>query len=269
MVAHEGPLVAGAAYDRRPAPAATFAAMSTASSLPPAAPPTRFALLVAGGAGQRMGAAVPKQFLLLAGEPVLLRTLRRFANAAPEALRFVVLPAAEHARWQALLRDFPDAPTHRVVTGGATRLASVRAGLAAIAATAAVDSALVAVHDGVRPLVPETLIQAAYRVAAARGSAVAAVALKDSVRRVWPDGSSVAEDRAQFRLVQTPQCFPLGVLRAAYAAASDDDPALTDDASVVARGGHSVELIAGAYENLKITTPEDLVLAEALLRAGA
>ena len=212
-----------------------------------------------------MGGAVPKQFLPLAGEPVLLRTLRRFATAAPEAACLLVLPATEHARWRALLAGFPDAPAHLVVAGGATRLASVRAGLAALHAET--DSSLVAIHDGVRPLVPAVVIEEAYRVAAQRGSAVAAVALKDSVRRVLPNGSSIAEDRAAFRLVQTPQCFPLGVLRAAYAAMEDEnDPTLTDDASVVARLGHRIELIEGSYENLKITTPDDLILAEALLQ---
>lgn len=229
----------------------------------------QFALLVAGGSGQRMGALLPKQFLLLLGEPVLLRTLRRFAAAAPAATCVVLLPATEHARWQTLLAGFSEVPAHQVLAGGATRLASVRAGLAALTAAGAPASALVAIHDGVRPLVPVGVVQEAYRVAAAHGGAVAAVALKDSVRRVRADGTSVAEDRAALRLVQTPQCFPLGVLRAAYAAVTDDDPTLTDDASVVARAGYPLALIAGAYENLKITTPEDLVLAEALLRAGA
>ncbi len=230
-----------------------------------------FALLVAGGSGQRMGAAIPKQFLLLAGEPVLLRTLRRFAEAAPGAQRIVVLPSAEHARWQALLTDFADAPAHQVVGGGPTRLASVRAGLAVIAETGAPDTALVAIHDGVRPLVPAIVITEAYRVAAERGSAVAAVPLKDSIRRVLTTGESVAEDRAAFRLIQTPQCFPLGTLRAAYAAVPPDnhDPTLTDDATVVARAGHPIELIAGAYENIKITTPDDLLLAEALWRGSS
>lgn len=226
--------------------------------------PPYFALIVAGGSGLRMGAAVPKQFLLLGGEPVLLRTLRRFAQAVPAARRLVVLPAAEHPRWHAQLREGAEVPPHQVVTGGATRLASVRNGLAAITALGAPDTALVAVHDGVRPLVPVSVLEEAFRVAAARGSAVAAVTLKDSVRRVQPDGSSTAEDRAAFRLIQTPQCFPLGLLRAAYAAVADDDPALTDDASVVERFGRPVTLIAGHPENLKLTTPDDLLIAEVL-----
>ncbi len=229
----------------------------------------RVALLVAGGAGLRMGAPVPKQFLPLAGEPVLLHTLRAFAAAVPETRRVVVLPAAQISYWQQLLTEWEPAPpnaaevpAHEVVAGGATRLASVRAGLTALATAPA--ATLVAIHDGVRPLVPVHVIQEAYRVAAISGSAVASVALKDSLRRIVADGTSTAEDRAAFRLVQTPQCFPLETLRRAYAAVQDDDPALTDDASVVERLGHRITLIEGHPANLKITTPDDVVLAEAL-----
>jgi len=233
-----------------------------------ALPLSRIVLLVAGGTGQRMGTAVPKQFLPLAGEPVLLHTLRRFAEAAPEAARFIILPAAEHAPWQTLVAAFPDVPPHQIVAGGATRLTSVRAGLAALATAPA--HALVAIHDGVRPLVPGSVIRAAYQTCALQGTAVAVVPLKDSVRHVLPGGASVAADRAAFRLVQTPQCFSLGLLREAYLTITDADAAtLTDDASVVERLGYPIELIAGDYRNLKITTPEDLLLAEAFLRAGA
>ena len=230
--------------------------------------PSYIALLVAGGSGTRMGAAEPKQFLLLAGQPVLLHTLRCFAEAVPAAELVVVLPAAHRARWQELLADIDPArvPPHRVVSGGATRLASVRAGLRALGPQPA--GTLVAVHDGVRPLVPVAVIRAAYAAAQAHGAAVPVVALKDSVRRVRADGSSVAEDRTALQLVQTPQCFQLAALRAAYAAAPDDhDPALTDDASVAERAGQAITLVAGSYENLKITTPEDLLLAEAVLRS--
>lgn len=230
----------------------------SASSLP------RIALLVAGGTGTRMGADVPKQFLPLAGQPVLLHTLRRFAEAAPDARLLVVLPADQHAYWQELLTAHADVPPHQVVAGGTTRLASVQCGLAALVDVGA--EALVAIHDGVRPLVAVAVIQESYRVAAERGSAVAAVVLKDSLRRMTSAETSASEDRAAFRLVQTPQTFPLGTLRRAYAAIRPDDPALTDDASVVERLGQPITLIPGDYANLKITTPEDLVVAEALLR---
>jgi 2-C-methyl-D-erythritol 4-phosphate cytidylyltransferase len=227
-------------------------------------PHSQFALLVAGGSGLRMGTPVPKQFLPLAGEPVLLRTLRRFAAAAPDAVLLVVLPVSEHTRWRELHSAHPHVPPHHVVAGGATRLASVRAGLVAIAALNPASNAVVAVHDGVRPLVPTSVVQEAFRVAHITGAAVAAVPLKDSVRQVEPSGVSVAADRALFRLVQTPQCFAFQLLQAAYAAVVDDDPVLTDDASVAERLGHPITLILGASENLKITTPDDLILAEVL-----
>jgi 2-C-methyl-D-erythritol 4-phosphate cytidylyltransferase len=213
-----------------------------------------------------MGAAVPKQFLLLTGEPVLLHTLRRVHRADPTADCLLVLPATEHARWERLLAAAADVPPHRVVTGGASRLASVRAGLEALAVAPA--ETLVAVHDGVRPLASASLFDAVFATATRHGSAVAAVMLKDSIRRVRADGSSIAEDRSEFRLIQTPQCFPLGVLRRAYAAiaAAENDPSLTDDASVVARLGLPIELIPGEYTNIKITTPEDLLTAEMWLR---
>jgi 2-C-methyl-D-erythritol 4-phosphate cytidylyltransferase len=228
----------------------------------------RVVLLVAGGSGQRMGAPVPKQFLPLAGEPVLLHTLRRIYAADPAAQRVLVLPAAEHARWQALLAEVPDVPPHRVVAGGASRPESVRAGLEAL--HDAPPATLVAIHDGVRPLLTARLLHEIFTVAAARGSAVAAVPLKDSIRRVLPDGGSLAEDRSAFQLVQTPQCFPLHVLRRAYAALGSNalnDPTLTDDASIVARLSLPIALVLGDYTNLKITTPEDLLIAEAFLRA--
>lgn len=246
---------------------ATLLLMLTLPLSPLAARQPRIVLLVAGGAGTRMGTAVPKQFLLLAGEPVLLRTLRRWADAAPEAARVVVLPATQRAHWAELLTRCSDVPDHRVVAGGASRLASVRAGLAALSELP--DTALVAIHDGVRPLVPVSVIQQAFAVAADTGvGTVAAVPAKDSVRRVRPDGSSVAEDRQGLWLVQTPQCFLLGQLRHAYGALTDElDPLLTDDASVVNRAGYPVTLIEGATTNLKITTPNDLVVAAALLHA--
>ena len=210
-----------------------------------------------------MGGAVPKQFQLLGDEPVLLHTLRRCAAALPEAHLTVVLPAAQHAYWQQLLDPHAAVPAHALVAGGASRAESVRNGLAALPADE--GEALVVIHDGVRPFVPMAVLREAVAVARARGSAVAAVPLKDSVRRVRPDGSSGAEDRAAFQLVQTPQCFPLATLRHAYATADLTDPTLTDDASIVERAGGSVVLIPGAYENLKLTTPEDLQWATAVV----
>jgi len=233
---------------------------SPASSLAPSTPP-RYAVLVAGGSGLRMGADRPKQFLLLRGEPVLLHTLRRFADPAlGVAQTIVVLPADQLAYWRNLTAAYADTPPHTVVAGGATRWASVKAGLAALPA-APPAGALVAVHDGVRPLVPTSVVEATYQAAATHQAAAAAVPPKDSVRMLAAAGSSPL-DRRRLRLMQTPQTFDLDLLRRAYRL--PELPTFTDDASVV-DDLHPVQLVEGDYRNLKITTPEDLLLAEALI----
>jgi len=222
-------------------------------------PPPRFAILVAGGTGTRMGAGQPKQFLLLRGEPVLLHTLRRFAAPALGVAEIiVVLPADQTAAWQALCRTHAVDIPHRLVSGGATRWASVKAGLGALASHA---RGLVAVHDGVRPLVSTALVERTYAAAAQHAAAAAAVAPKDSVRTLSQHGSA-ALNRQRLRLMQTPQTFEIDLLRRAYAL--PELPTFTDDASVV-DDLCRVQLVEGDYRNLKITTPEDLLVAEVLL----
>lgn len=219
----------------------------------------RFAILVAGGTGTRMGADRPKQFLLLRGEPVLLHTLRRFAEPALGVSAIVVvLPANQLDVWQQLCAAHRIAIPHALVAGGATRWASVKAGLAALREH---TEGLVAVHDGVRPLVPRLVVERTYAAAATHAAAAAAVLPKDSVRLVSPHGS-VAQNRNRLRLMQTPQTFEIDLLRRAYAL--PELPSFTDDATVV-DDLCRVQLVEGDYRNLKITTPEDLVLAEALL----
>ncbi len=226
----------------------------------PNEPPARFAILVAGGSGTRMGADRPKQFLELLGEPVLLHTLRRFTEPALSVQQCViVLPADQFDTWHQLCARHEVAIPHAVVAGGHSRWASVRNGLAYLAGQ---EAGLVAVHDGVRPLVPAAVVDAAYEAAAAHGTAVVAVAPKDSVRALSTDGNH-ALDRATLRLVQTPQVFELSLLRRAYEL--PEEVAFTDDASVVERLGQTIHLVEGDYRNLKITTPEDLLLAEALM----
>ncbi|MGI4737720.1 MAG: 2-C-methyl-D-erythritol 4-phosphate cytidylyltransferase [Janthinobacterium lividum] len=223
--------------------------------------PVRYAIIVAGGSGQRMGADRPKQFLLLHGEPVLLHTLRRFAEPAlGVAQTVVVLPADQLAAWQALCTEFTITLPHNTVVGGETRWASVKAGLAALPPAAA-GEALVAVHDGVRPLVPTAVVEATYQAAALHQAVAAAVPPKDSVRMLGAAGSSPL-DRRRLRLMQTPQTFELDLLRRAYRL--PELPTFTDDASVV-DDLHPVHLVEGDYRNLKITTPEDLLVAEALV----
>ena len=222
-------------------------------------PAPRFAVLVAGGSGTRMAADRPKQFLLLRGEPVLLHTLRRFAEPALGVAKIVlVLPADQLATWQQLCAQHQVAIPHVLVPGGASRWASVKAGLAALSEHSV---GLVAVHDGVRPLVSGAVVERTYVAAATHAAAAAAVLPKDSVRLVSQHGS-VAQNRSRLRLMQTPQTFEIDLLRRAYAL--PELVTFTDDATVV-DDLCRVQLVDGDYRNLKITTPEDLIIAEALL----
>ncbi len=222
----------------------------------------RYAILVAGGSGTRMGADRPKQFLLLRGEPVLLHTLRRFAGPALRVADIVVVLSADQLdTWRGLCAEFGVTIPHRLVAGGASRWASVKAGLVALGEHA---EGLVAVHDGVRPLVPALVVERTYVAAATHAAAAAAVLPKDSVRLVSPHGSA-AQNRSRLRLMQTPQTFEIDLLRRAYA--MPELASFTDDATVV-DDLCRVQLVDGDYRNLKITTPEDLLVAEALFSMG-
>ena len=232
------------------------------SPKPPRPQVPRFAILVAGGSGARMAADRPKQFLLLHGEPVLLHTLRRFVEPALGVAEIiVVLPADQLDTWRQLCQQHQVSIPHTLVPGGATRWASVKAGLGALGTH---SEGLVAVHDGVRPMVSRFVIERTYAAASTHAAAAAAVMPKDSVRLVSPHGSS-AQNRSRLRLMQTPQTFEIDLLRRAYA--MPELASFTDDATVV-DDLCRVQLVEGDYRNLKITTPEDLVVAEALLRAA-
>jgi 2-C-methyl-D-erythritol 4-phosphate cytidylyltransferase len=202
-----------------------------------------------------MGGDVPKQFLPVAGLPILMHTLRRFHDYSPALSIILVLPAKDVPYWEELCRTYGFSVPVRVVTGGSTRFQSVRNGLGAIAA----EEGLVAIHDGVRPLVPPATIEESFRVAFEKGCAVAAVVLKDSIRVLHADGGNQAIDRSAFRLVQTPQTFRLAVIRKSFA--QPEQPGFTDDASVAESAGFPITLIEGSYANIKITTPEDLLWA--------
>jgi 2-C-methyl-D-erythritol 4-phosphate cytidylyltransferase len=220
----------------------------------------QYAIIVAGGSGSRMQAAQPKQFLPIGGEPVLMHTVRRFHAYSPAMPLILVLPASEIATWETLCATHGFQVPHQVVAGGNSRFQSVKNGLAALEGE---TDGEVAVHDGVRPFVDNALLGAVYSAAAAQGAAVVAVSLKESIRRVRGTHSQ-AVDRTAYRLVQTPQCFRLPLLRRAYA--QPETALFTDDASVVEKFGHKIQLVEGSFRNIKLTTPEDLVLAEAFLR---
>lgn len=198
---------------------------------------------------------LPKQFIEVAGKPILMHTMEQFYRYSPEVRLVVVLPQQQLDAWRALCRQHKFQLFHMAVAGGATRFASVKNGLDTVQ-----GEALVAVHDGVRPFVDTATIKAAFEVAAAHGAAVVAVSPKDSIRELTPDGSR-AVPRANYKLVQTPQCFRASTLRQAYAQPEQEH--FTDDASVVEQLGEKIVLVEGSYRNIKITTPEDLVLAEA------
>ena len=216
-------------------------------------------LIVAGGRGTRMGGPQPKQFLELAGRPVLMHTLEAFDRWDASARLIVVLPEDQIETWKRLCEAHVFGRIHRVVAGGETRFHSVRNGLGAVA-----SNGLIAVHDGVRPLVAPSVIAACFAAAADGGAAVPVVPVVESVREVDADGGSRPVDRTRLRVVQTPQVFRADVLRAAYRLPYD--PRFTDDASVVEASGVAVRLVPGNRENIKLTTPMDLLLAEQLMR---
>lgn len=222
----------------------------------------RFAIIVAGGSGSRMKSDVPKQFLLLHGKPILQHTLEKFLSISPTPQLILVLPARDRSTWEVLCQRHNFQPVIQTVDGGATRFQSVRNGLRAIGSPddeslgPSLRPELVAIHDGVRPFVSPDIIQNSYEIAARTGSAVACVRMKDSVRQVGPDGSSMALDRSTLRLIQTPQTFELSRFRQAFQ--TDEQPFFTDCASVMEHAGFPITLINGSYENIKITTPDDL-----------
>ena len=226
------------------------------------------AIIVAGGSGTRFGAQLPKQFLDLAGQPVLIRAIAAFdqALAGMDHEIVVTLPTEHAAVWRELCARHGFAVAHRVVNGGATRWHSVKNALDTLPAAALGD--VIAVHDGVRPLASIGLIRRAVDTARAKGCAIPVVPLNDSVRQLGADtGASRALDRSLLRAVQTPQAFAARLLMEAYHA--EYQPSFTDDASVVESIGHTVTLIDGETDNLKITRPVDLALAEYIINHHA
>ena len=215
-------------------------------------------IIVAGGHGSRMGSAVPKQFLLLGGKPVLMHTIEAFRRFDPSLPIILALPAEEHQRWADLcaLYNFPT-DTLTIVAGGKSRFHSVQAALEAVPR----EATLIGVHDGVRPLVPVEVITACFEEASHTGAAVPVCEVVETLRHL-PTGATVP--RGDYRLVQTPQVFRADWLREAYGQPYDE--VFTDDASVVETAGHSVALVPGSRRNIKLTTPTDMTFAQFLLQ---
>jgi len=218
-----------------------------------------YAIIVAGGTGTRMQAAVPKQFLPLAGKPVLMHTIEAFHSSAASPVIILVLPADYHAYWKELCTKYHFKVPHQLVTGGETRFHSVKNGLDLITDT----DAVIAVHDAVRPLISRTIIENTYQYAAEHGNAVTAVKSRDSVRSM-ESGISRSLVRDDVYLVQTPQTFRSAQIKKAYE--QPYDPKFTDDASVVEETGVKINLFEGSHQNIKITFPEDIAIAEAILK---
>ena len=214
-------------------------------------------IIVAGGSGKRMGGTLPKQFSFVGGEPILARTINAFRKALPTSRIVVVLPAEYIDFWKNLSARF-EVSKHSLVEGGAERFHSVKNGIEAL--SDAVD--LIAVQDGVRPFASKELILRTVACAAENGSAIPVVKAVDSYRAVEGEESHII-DRTPLRIVQTPQIFAAPILRAAYD--TDFRKEFTDDASVVEFSGEKISLCEGDYLNIKITTPNDISLANAIV----
>lgn len=216
-----------------------------------------YVVIVAGGKGMRMGTEVPKQFLPVGGIPVLMRTIQRFYDYDNNLHIILVLPHAQQAYWQQLCEQHHFRIPYQLADGGDTRFDSVKHGLRLIPDNA---QGVVAVHDGVRPFVSEEVIRRCFKTATHEGAVIPVIRVVETLRHV--NGTTVPRD--DYRLVQTPQAFDISRLKQAYGQTYRS--AFTDDASVAESNGMKVTLVEGNRENIKITTPFDLIVAEALVK---
>ncbi|MBV5313441.1 MAG: 2-C-methyl-D-erythritol 4-phosphate cytidylyltransferase [Prolixibacteraceae bacterium] len=218
----------------------------------------KFVVIVAGGSGNRMGTEIPKQFLELCGKPVLMHTLQVFHDFDPESRLILVLPAAQQKLWSDLCLKHQFLLSHQVVSGGEARFHSVKNGLSLID-----DDGIVFIHDGVRPLVSTTTLSKCLETAEKSGNAIPVLPVNESLRKL-DGGQNISVDRSLFFSVQTPQTFRSQQILKAFK--QEFDPTFTDDASVAEKAGFSINMVEGNRENIKITTPADLIIAEAFLK---
>jgi 2-C-methyl-D-erythritol 4-phosphate cytidylyltransferase len=221
----------------------------------------KYAVIVAGGRGVRMHTTIPKQFLPFMGKPLLCYAFEAFAKAMPGIKLVLVLPGDQLKSAQVVLKSYIGGIDVTVVEGGETRFHSVQNGLKKIK-----DDGIVFVHDGARPLLSDDLIHRCYQQALEMGSAIPAIPINDSVRMV-EDGITRAINREQLRIVQTPQTFKTELILPAFQ--QEWRPEFTDEATVVEANGTEVFLIDGLQDNIKITVPDDMIIAEVLLKARA
>jgi 2-C-methyl-D-erythritol 4-phosphate cytidylyltransferase len=218
-----------------------------------------YIIIVAGGKGLRMGSDIPKQFLPIGGKPVLMRTLERFREYSPTLQIILVLPKAQQDYWHQLCQEYDFKVEYQMTDGGETRFHSVQHGLALIPDDAV---GVVGVHDGVRPFPAIDVIRNCYETARKKKAVIPVIPIVETVRHL-KDETSVTVPRNDYRLVQTPQTFDIQLLKAANRQPYNDG--FTDDASVVEAFGFNITLVEGNRENIKITTPYDLKIAEVLL----
>jgi len=224
-----------------------------------------YVIIVAGGKGLRMGSDIPKQFLPVGGRPVLMRTLERFREYSKELQIILVLPRAQQDYWRKLCHEFQFTVEYLLADGGETRFHSVQNGLALISDDA---EGVVGVHDGVRPFPSIDVIRKCYETARTAKAVIPVIPVVETLRHtppstLIPPSSSKTVPRDEYRLVQTPQCFDIQLLKAANRQPYSDG--FTDDASVAEAFGYHITLVEGNRENIKITTPFDLKIAEALI----
>jgi 2-C-methyl-D-erythritol 4-phosphate cytidylyltransferase len=218
----------------------------------------QYVIIVAGGSGKRMGSDIPKQFLELAGRPVLMHTIEKF-KAFNESIEIItVLPENQLRFWFSLQKKHSFSVVNTLVKGGANRFQSVKNGLEFVK-----SPGLVAIHDGVRPFVSIDTIKRCFETAGKWGNAVPAISPVESLREVINENTKPV-NRLNIKQIQTPQVFDAGLIKKAYLQEYCDD--FTDDATVLEKAGEKIILVEGNRENIKITNPEDLIIAEALLR---
>jgi 2-C-methyl-D-erythritol 4-phosphate cytidylyltransferase len=217
-----------------------------------------YAIIVAGGSGNRMQNSIAKQFLLLNGKPVLMHTLEAFYNCSLHPELILVLNINQHKYWEQLCEQFNFKISHQVIEGGEQRYHSVKNGLKAIK-----GKGVVAVHDAVRPLVTSDLIESSFRIAEENGNAIAGISPTDSIRRITDNKTSEAISRESIVLIQTPQTFRTEILRKSFKEPYRNE--FTDDASVVEHAGYPINIIIGERTNIKITYPEDMEIATLFL----
>jgi len=219
----------------------------------------RSVVIVAGGSGTRMGSAMPKQFLPLAGRPILMRTIDVFRAFDAQMQIVLVLPQTQHQLWNSLCSQYGFTANVEVVSGGETRFHSVKNGLSKVQ-----SGGLVAVHDGVRPLVSVQTLERCFVEAEKIGAVVPVVPINESIRhRNLENGANNLVNRDEYVIVQTPQVFHTNLLQSAFE--QPYQTSFTDDASVVESFGHAITLVDGNFENIKITRPVDMVVAESII----